>query len=77
MVKFGDQYEAQKIPDWYQYYIDYGALMSRLEDFVRLESSNQTFKLPGLYYFSTQLLQPVCMSFKITVDRATDPSKRK
>jgi hypothetical protein len=26
MVGFGDQYEAQKIPEWYKSYLDYKAL---------------------------------------------------
>ena len=70
MVKFADQYETQKIPDWYQYYIDYQELQKRLKEFSRLEQSKQTYKLPGLYYFSAQLLQPVSLSLRIKIDKA-------
>ena len=48
---FPEQYDAQKIPEWYQNYIDYHLLSKKLQDYHHMEGE-ETQRLPGLYYFS-------------------------
>lgn len=55
MVKFGDQYETQKIPEWYNSYLDYKSLHNRLLEFIELKKAKQCCALPGVYYFSPKL----------------------
>lgn len=33
-----------------------------------MEKDQQTYKLPGLYYFSAQLLQPVSLSLRVKIN---------
>ena len=66
MVQFGDQYETQKIPEWYNEYLDYLLLAKKMEDFSRLEGEKKCLKLPGLYFFSAKLQKLVNIDFDIT-----------
>lgn len=65
MVQFGDQYETQKIPEWYNEYLDYQLLMKKMEDFDRLEKEQKCLKMPGFYYFSPKLQKLVNIEFEI------------
>jgi SPX domain protein involved in polyphosphate accumulation len=48
-MKFGQQFEFHKIPEWYCMYLNYDKLKKLIEDFKADESMK---KLPGLYSFT-------------------------
>ena len=62
---FPDQYNAQKIPEWYQQYIDYHALIKMINDFHHKEGEGQVKKLPGVYYYSAKLKKMVRLKFDV------------
>lgn len=66
---FPEQYNAQKIPEWFQNYIDYHSLAKRLHDFHTMESERKLQKLPGTYYFSAQLKKLVYLNFQTKKNR--------
>lgn len=68
MVKFGDQYETQKITEWYNSYIDYKALHARLSEYLTLKKDNKSCELPGVYYFSPKLQRIICLNFDISAN---------
>lgn len=63
MVKFGDQYETQKIPEWFNEYLDYKLLVKKLEDFDRQEKDQKLLKLPGIYFLSPKLQKLISIEF--------------
>ena len=63
MVKFDEQYEQQKIPEWYNSYFDYNYLRKKMNEFKKLEKDQQIYKLPGVFYFSLSVLKIVQLRF--------------
>ena len=49
MVKFNDVLELQKIPEWYNMYLNYKLLNKMTTNFKDLEKQRQLTKLPGYY----------------------------
>ena len=53
-MKFGQQFEFHKIPEWYMNYLDYEKLKKMIEDFKAKRKGGEYMKLPGFYAFTKQ-----------------------
>ena len=51
MVNFGKQFEYHKIPEWYDFYVDYESLKKLISEFKRLKAQGEVIKLNGLYTY--------------------------
>lgn len=64
-MTFSEQFAQQKIPEWQGHYVDYPALRQMIEDFSEKEKKGKVCKLPGIYYYSMPMQQPVALSFDL------------
>ena len=51
MVRFGESFELQKIPEWYNQYFKYMLLNKMTEGFKEQTNQGQLVKLRGYYVF--------------------------
>eukprot|EP00347_Sterkiella_histriomuscorum_P002512 403367865 len=51
-MKFGQQFEFHKIPEWYTEYLDYLKLKATCKDFKQKTKHGKVQKLKGLYYLT-------------------------
>ena len=64
-MTFNEQFAQQKIPEWLGHYIDYDMLSGMIEDFQEKEKKGVMCQLPGIYYYSLALQQPIALSFDV------------
>ena len=50
-MRFAENFELQKIPEWYNMYFHYTQLRKTIESFKEKETQEQVVKLPGLYVY--------------------------
>ena len=50
-MRFGEQFEYHKIPEWYNNYLNYESLKKKIELFKEKQKAGDYMKLPGLYLF--------------------------
>lgn len=51
-MRFGQQFEFHKIPEWYLQYLDYEGFKSMIEGFKEEVKKGDMIKLPGFYTFT-------------------------
>jgi len=51
-MKFGEQFEFHKIPEWYNKYLDYEKLKDLIETFQDRTKSGELVKLHGFWVFT-------------------------
>ena len=51
-MRFGQQFEYHKIPEWYNKYLDYDMLNEMTEIFKNGVKNKESMKLPGFYIFT-------------------------
>ena len=62
-MKFGETYEYHKIPEWYNDYLNYAALKSKIDKDKEQIKQQHMIKLPGYYMFlsnSRRLMSLAC-----------------
>lgn len=50
-MRFGQQFELHKIPEWYMFYLNYEGLKLLIEKFDNEVENGNLMKLPGFYLF--------------------------
>lgn len=50
-MRFGDQFELHKIPEWYTQYFNYNMLKKLIEQYKEDTTQGKFIKLPGLFLF--------------------------
>ena len=61
-MKFGNQFEIHKIPDWYTEYINYNELKRKITEFKTLKKRGEVKQLKG-YYMINKSGQLYCIDF--------------
>ena len=50
-MKFGEQFEYHKIPEWYNQYLSYEGFKKKIEQFKIQQKGGDFVKLPGMYIY--------------------------
>ena len=53
-MKFSEQFEFHKIPEWYNMYLDFEDLLDKVNEFAEKVKEGESAKLPGYYQFTMQ-----------------------
>ena len=71
-MKFGQQFEFHKIPEWYNVYLDYDLLKHMIEDFKSQQKQGELKKLPGFYVYTKHQAIISLDVFKVPEKKDTD-----
>ena len=71
-MRFGEQFEFHKIPEWYTFYFNYNHFKKEIEKFKEDRQAGDYIKLPGLYFFLDQKIKIEMLDFERIFKRPGD-----
>ena len=71
-MKFGLQFEMQKIPEWYDNYIDYGGLKEKITSFKKRAKDKKLVKLHSFYMLTLKSHEIVALCQHDTVYKSKE-----
>ena len=60
-MRFGEQFEFHKIPEWYNQYLNYELFKKKIEQFKESQKKGDFVKLPGYYIYLIGSRKLVCL----------------